>query len=154
VRLQSKASQGRSRLSKEQLDQDRLQQLTIEVDALSNLELGQELQARHAHAASSLGAISPTSFSYAKAKELQNRLDGIWDAANKQNSDAHAPSREGGGSSANQRPARPPSSGAEAAGAVVAVADSELAVTAELVASNIVSCSRTFYADNKHHHTQ
>ena len=115
VRLQSKASQGRSRLSKEQLDKDRLQQLTIEVDALSNLELGQELQARYAHAASSLGAISPTSFSYAKAKELQNRLDGIWDAANKKNSGAHAPSREGGGSSANQQPARPPSSGAEAA---------------------------------------
>jgi len=113
--LQSQASLGSSRLTKEQLDQDRIQQMSIELDALGKLELGQELQARHAHAASSLGAISPTSFSYAKAKELQNRLDGIWDAATKHNFGAQGPSTAGGGSSANQRPQQPPSSGAEAA---------------------------------------
>jgi hypothetical protein len=111
--LQAQASKGSSRLSKERLDQDRLQQLSIEVDALSQLEPGQELQRRHTQAASSLGAISPTSFTYPKAKELQNRLDGIWDAANKQNSGTHTPSTPGGGSSANQRPAPPPSSGTE-----------------------------------------
>lgn len=112
--LQSQASLGSSRLTKEQLDQDRIQQMSIELDALGKLELGQELQARHAHAASSLGAISPTSFSYAKAKELQNRLDGIWDAATKHNFGAQGPSTAGGGSSANQRPEKPPSSEAEA----------------------------------------
>ena len=77
ARLQSLATQGRSRLAAEQLDQGRMQQLTTEVDALSHLEPGEELQSRLSQAAASLGSINPKSFSSAKAKELQTRLDGF-----------------------------------------------------------------------------
>jgi hypothetical protein len=77
ARLQSLATEGRSRLAAEQLDQERIEQLTTEVDALSHLEPGQELQSRLAQAASSLGSINPRSFASAKAKELQTRLDGF-----------------------------------------------------------------------------
>jgi hypothetical protein len=77
ARLQSLTTEGRSRLAAEQLDQERVQQMTTEIDALSNLEPGQELQSRLAQAASSLGSINPKSFSSAKAKELRTRLDGF-----------------------------------------------------------------------------
>ena len=77
ARLQSLATEGRSRLAAEQLDQERIQQLTTEVDALSHLEPSEELQSRLAQAASSLASINPKSFSSAKAKELQTRLDGF-----------------------------------------------------------------------------
>jgi len=77
TRLQSLSTEGRSRLAAEQLDQERLQQLTREVEALSHQEPGQELQSRLTQAASSLGSISPRSFSYTKAKELQTRLDAL-----------------------------------------------------------------------------
>lgn len=77
ARLQTLATEGRSRLAAEQLNQARIQQLNTEVDSLSHLEPGQELQSRLAQAASSLGSINPKSFSYAKAKELQTRLNSL-----------------------------------------------------------------------------
>ena len=90
ARLQSLATDGHSRLATEQLDQERLQQLNTEVYALGQMEPGQELKSRLAQAASSLGAISPKSFSYARARELQSRLDGFLVDARPQPSNSSA----------------------------------------------------------------